>query len=283
MTVWIRTLFGFIRGDQNGKLNTVLVFFYLNGRNLVMYLKLFATAVVLSLHMGSFAGKAITKFGGGLPGDSGWERALNWSVGIPGASDQARITKNSTAILTGTASIYELFIPDLNIADDTGFLVLKPGAKLVVSAQRSIRVAWSSSGQIGGIILEDGASITTSGDVELGLTAGAVSSEIKILEGSTLHVGQNLEMGLQHCSGTSSITVDGGTLFVRGALDMKRGARIELLNKGTLILLGDQRELIQSYIRSSRISGGIHLSFDGKNTILSTTSPVPATLGFITA
>jgi hypothetical protein len=224
---------------------------------------------------------AITKFNDASASDSLWTNADNWTGNVPGASDQARVITGTTAILDASTSINDLLLGDLNAANDSGYVVITNGATLTLAAARSVRIAWSSTGQSGGVSLYDGSTINAAGDVELGLTASAVSAVLNVFAGTAVTMGGNLEMGLVSSTGASTVNIDGGTVDVGGVLDLKKGASIVMDNAGKLILAGDQVDVVNSMLET-KIFGADSVSYDGSKTTVSAI-PEPATLGMISA
>lgn len=223
-------------------------------------------------------------------GDHLWRTAANWSGGaVPNSANKAAI-RNSAVLgpiidSATTAVANECVVGDWSSTSDT---LTMTGGTLTLGGLNN----WLILGYGGSPVMNSGTFNLSGGTVSIPepcgvMFVGLMGTGTLNMTGGTINVGQTFGIAQQGGTAVGRVNLDGGTITC-GQLNMTSGALMDV-NAGTLIINGDVRTTINTYISNGWITaydgaGSVSVDFNninpGKTTVTGTfakaSAPNPA-------
>ena len=196
-------------------------------------------------------------------GDKLWDNPANWdSNKVPGAGDEIFVDVPAAKAPNGP------IIRDGINAKITGLLCEVAGEPTMTMTGGTLEIGdyiwWGDGAGSNGTFNMSGGTLTVANELELGWGDG---SGTWIMTGGTVTCG---ELIIPTGSGAAGqLYLNGGTVNVGTPLEMNENGLIDI-GDGTLVLEGDQTEIINGFIEAEQIiffgGGGLSsLDYDGRN------------------
>jgi len=203
-------------------------------------------------------------------GDRLWSNPANWALGVPAAADKAAIRAGAIPgpiIDSDTSAVADsVVLGDWSSVGDTLDITggsLTTGGWFIISYNATNDATFNVSG--GAVTVGSHMDVGFQGTGHMNMTAGSITV--------------NGAFGLGTTGGSGEVFLDGGTISC-ASLTMTSGSWLDITD-GTLIVDGDARATISSYVSSGWItayggSGSLNLDYNGANpgkTTLTATLP----------
>ncbi|MGA2916670.1 MAG: hypothetical protein ABSE89_11655 [Sedimentisphaerales bacterium] len=237
--------------------------------------KLFTVIVFVLLTALAGSASAMDLFWLNTSGDGLWKTPANWTSGIlPTIVDKTKINQLPGPLIDASTAAVANWVVVGN--GGTGAFRMTGGTLTVGTAPGDTWIIVAYDAADNGTITMDGGTITTADRVFVGFQGTGTLN----MNGGTINIGGKFGIGNNDAGGLAGkgyVNLDGGTINVAGAFDMSTPTgcvgKLDINSPGTLVLSGDKRTTVQSYIDNGYIvayggMGIVNVSYDGVKTIV---------------